>query len=53
MAETQFLFQLLMRLLADPACLNRSRQGAPCGAGRQIAESPSENFMQDYRAFAA
>ena len=28
-AETEFLFQLLMRLLADPARLDRSRQGAP------------------------
>src|SRR5829696_4806571 len=29
MAETELLFQLLMRLLADPAGLDRARQGAP------------------------
>src|SRR5215212_9879233 len=38
MAEAEFLLELLMGLLADPACLDRSRQGAPRGSRRQIAE---------------
>src|SRR5215218_11516366 len=38
MAETELLFQLLMRLLADPAGLDRARQGAPRGPRRQVAE---------------
>ena len=29
MAETKLLLELLMRLLADPAGLDRARQGAP------------------------
>jgi hypothetical protein len=29
MVETEFLLELLMRLLADPACLDRAGQGAP------------------------
>src|SRR3954453_19704277 len=29
MVETQLLLELLMRLLADPACLDRAGQGAP------------------------
>src|SRR3712207_4915760 len=37
-AETELLFQLLMRLLANPGCLDRARQGAPGGARWQVAE---------------
>jgi hypothetical protein len=31
--EAEFLFQLLMGLLTDPSCLDRSRQGAQVCAG--------------------
>src|SRR3954463_2688713 len=37
-AEAQFLLELLVPLLADPAGLDGSRQGAQRGARRQVAE---------------
>src|SRR6266536_3986581 len=36
--EAEFLLELLMRLLADPACLDRRSQASECGANREIAE---------------
>ena len=36
--EPQFLFQLLVRLLANPSCLDRGGQGAQVRVGRQIAQ---------------
>ena len=37
-AEPQLLFQLLVRLLADPACLDGCGQAPQRGARREIAE---------------
>ena len=36
--ETEFLFQLLVSLLANPSRLDGGRQGAQVGRGRQICE---------------
>jgi len=36
--EAQFLFQLLMGLLANPSCLDGGSQGAQIGRSRQIGE---------------
>src|ERR1700692_3311428 len=36
--EPQFLFQLLVRLLANPSCLDRGGQGAQVGVRWQIAQ---------------
>ena len=36
--EAEFLFQLLMGLLANPSCLDCGGQGAQIGRGRQIGE---------------
>ena len=36
--ETEFFFQLLMSLLANPSCLDGCRQGAQVGLRRQVGE---------------
>jgi len=36
--EAEFLFHLLMRLLANPSCLDGSSQSAQIGRSRQIGE---------------
>ena len=36
--EAEFLFQLLMGLLANPSCLDGGGQGAQIGRRRQIGE---------------
>ena len=36
MVEAEFLLELLVGLLADPARLDRACQGAPCRLGRQV-----------------
>ena len=36
--ETEFLFQLLVSLLANPSRLDGGRQGAQVGLGRQVGE---------------
>src|SRR6266540_1836470 len=36
--ETEFFFQLLVRLLANPSCLDGGRQGAQVGVRRQVGE---------------
>ncbi len=36
--EAEFLFHLLMRLLANPPCLDGSSQSAQIGRSRQIGE---------------
>ncbi len=36
--EAEFFFQLLVRRLANPSCLDGGRQGAQAGRGRQIGE---------------
>src|SRR5687767_12087164 len=38
MAETQLLLELLVPLLADPACLDRRGERTQRRAGRQVAE---------------
>jgi hypothetical protein len=36
--ETEFFFQLLVSLLANPSCLDGGRQGAQVGLCRQVGE---------------
>jgi hypothetical protein len=36
--ETEFFFQLLVRLLANPSCLDGGRQGAQVSLCRQVGE---------------